>query len=348
MAPSACDALVVCQNGDAAPQLIRRSIPVPTPGDHQLLVRVTHAAQNPTDVQSFDSNMFGDGAVLGCDFVGTVEATGPAVKRIAVGATVAGLIWGGEVKGLGAYSQYALADERICFPVPQGTTPEQASTIPLAAATAWLALFSKDCLHIERGSKQAVLIWGGSSSVGNYAIQLGALEGLEVITTCSPRHAEFVRSLGAKHVFDYRDEKVLDKIKEVAPDLKYVFDTIGGSDTSATASRAINPSGGSLCTVRPGKANTEGVTEQTTVTDVFVWTAFLKEHRYKKFYWPPHKEDHELSAELFEKLFGLLREGRVVPNRVKVFNGGLGDVEKGFQEHRDGRISGYKIVYRVQ
>ena len=68
----------------------------------------------------------------------------------------------GEIKGLGGYSQYTLADERICFPVPEGTTPEQASTVPLAAATAWLALFSKDCLNIERGSKQAVLVWGGS------------------------------------------------------------------------------------------------------------------------------------------------------------------------------------------
>lgn len=125
-----------------------------------------------------------------------------------------------------------------------------------------------------------------AASVGNYAIQLAALEGLEVLTTCSPRHADFVRSLGASHVFDYRDENVVDKIREAAPGLKYVFDTIGDKTTSATASRAIDQSGGSLCTVRPGKANTEGVTEWTRVSDVLVWTAFLKEHRYGTFYWP--------------------------------------------------------------
>lgn len=47
-------------------------------------------------VQSLDSNAFGVGAVLGCDFVGVVEETGSDVTRITKGTTVAGLIWGGE------------------------------------------------------------------------------------------------------------------------------------------------------------------------------------------------------------------------------------------------------------
>lgn len=68
----------------------------------------------------------------------------------------------GEIKGAGAYSQYTLADEDISFEVPEGTTLEKASTVPLAATTAWLAFFSKDCLAIDRESKPAVLIWGGS------------------------------------------------------------------------------------------------------------------------------------------------------------------------------------------
>ena len=68
--------------------------------------------------------------------------------------------------------------------------------------------------------------------------------------------------------------------------LRYVFDTIGNSSSSGTASQAISEQGGSLCTVRPGKAFTENVTKQTKVTDVLVWTAFLKEHKYKEFYWP--------------------------------------------------------------
>jgi NADPH:quinone reductase-like Zn-dependent oxidoreductase len=109
---------------------------------------------------------------------------------------------------------------------------------------------------------------------------------LQVIATCSPKHHDLVKSYGAKEVFDYRDSHVVDNIRQAAPGLRYVFDTIGNGNSSKTASSAITYSEGVLCTVRPGKANTEGVADGVKVTDVLVWTAFLKEHRYGDFYWP--------------------------------------------------------------
>lgn len=87
-------------------------------------------------------------------------------------------------------------------------------------------------------------------------------------------------------MFDYRDERVVEKIKEASPDLEYIFDTIGNETSSVTASQAISERGGVLCTVRPNKAHTENVSKQTKVTTVLVWTAFLKEHQYGSFYWP--------------------------------------------------------------
>jgi hypothetical protein len=54
-----------------------------------------------------------------------------------------------------------------------------------------------------------------------------------------------------------------------------------------------------------------------------------------------------LSAEFFEELPRLLLEGRIKPNSTKLIEGGLDGVERGFQEYRDGVISGYKIVYEV-
>jgi NADPH:quinone reductase-like Zn-dependent oxidoreductase len=70
----------------------------------------------------------------------------------------------GEIPGLGAYSHYCVADEKISFCLPRSILREQASTVPLAATTAWLALFSKTCLGIERvGAKgTSILVWGGS------------------------------------------------------------------------------------------------------------------------------------------------------------------------------------------
>lgn len=125
-----------------------------------------------------------------------------------------------------------------------------------------------------------------TASVGLYAIQIAALYGMEVVTTCSRKHHDLVKSLGATYVFDYNDDNVVDEIKRAAPELHYVFDTIGKETTSQLASQAIHSSGGGLCTVRPGKAFTENCTKQTKVTDVLVWTAFFTKHQYKEFVWP--------------------------------------------------------------
>lgn len=76
------------------------------------------------------------------------------------------------------------------------------------------------------------------------------------------------------------------KIKQVTPNLKYVFDTIGNPSSSVTASQATHESGSVLCTVRPGKTHTENVAKQTKVTDVLVFKAFKKDIRRGGFHWP--------------------------------------------------------------
>ena len=124
-----------------------------------------------------------------------------------------------------------------------------------------------------------------TASVGQYAIQLAKLEGLRVVTTCSPRNFDMIKALGAEHVADYRDANVVDQIKTKYPDLAYVFDTIGSADSSASAAGCVTRQG-KLCTVRPGKANTESVPKHVAVSDVLVWTCFLIDHRYGDFYWP--------------------------------------------------------------
>jgi len=124
------------------------------------------------------------------------------------------------------------------------------------------------------------------ASVGLYTIQMAAIYGFKIITTCSPKNFDLVKSCGATHVFDYSDFDVAKKILEAEPDLRYVFDTIGNEKSSATALQAIRKEGGRLCTVRPDKAFTENATKQTTATAVLVWTAFMKEQRYGDIVWP--------------------------------------------------------------
>ncbi|KAL5041770.1 hypothetical protein BDW71DRAFT_217419 [Aspergillus fruticulosus] len=191
-------AIVVRVSDGQSPRLSKEDIPIPHPAANQVLVKLSHIAQNPTDVQSFDANAFGDGAVLGCDFVGDVVELGSNITRLAKGDIVAGLVWGGEIKGLGAYSRYCLADERISFKLPKSVSHAHASTIALAPITAWLASFPRDCLALDcsQGKGKSVLIWSGSTSVGLYAIQIASRCGLDVVTTCSPKHADLVLSYG--------------------------------------------------------------------------------------------------------------------------------------------------------
>ncbi|KAL5626717.1 hypothetical protein FOBRF1_001060 [Fusarium oxysporum] len=270
---------------------------------HEALVKVATVAQNPTGVQAFDLNLFGNGAVLGCDFAGKVERLGKEVSKIAEGDTIAGLLWGGEIKGIGAFSEYTKAHESICFR---------------------LAFFSKDSLNIDRTqSDTVVLIWGGSLSVGQYAIQIAAIFGFKIVTTCSPHSFDLVRSLGASHVFDYNDSDVVKSIKDTAPGLRYVFDTIGNEMSSTTASQAIDETGGTLTTVRPDMSLTENVTKQTKVTPVLVWTAFNRVIQYKKAQFPASEDDHKLCAEFNEKLPVWIEEGKIKPNKPKVIPGGL-------------------------
>jgi NADPH:quinone reductase-like Zn-dependent oxidoreductase len=102
------------QGGGNNPTLYKTQVPKPKPGSHQLLVKVSHVAQNPTDskkrfseiqrdviltliVLGLDSNRFGDGAILGCDFVGVVEEVGKDVTRRRQGDVIAGLVRGGDL-----------------------------------------------------------------------------------------------------------------------------------------------------------------------------------------------------------------------------------------------------------
>lgn len=87
-------------------------------------------------------------------------------------------------------------------------------------------------------------------------------------------------------MFDYRSPTVVSDIRSAAPDIRHVFDRIGNSSSSATASQAVSEERGILCTVRPGKAFTEKVESRVKVADVLVFSVFLKDHWYMEFKWP--------------------------------------------------------------
>ncbi|KAF5661960.1 branched-chain amino acid aminotransferase [Fusarium circinatum] len=330
--------------------LTQGTVTLPLLKEHQVYVKVEYAAFNPTDRLALDVNAFGDGAVLGCDFAGKVVEAHSTVTKLKPGDSIAGFVWGGEIKGLGAYSLYTIADERLSFKIPENINPAEASSVPLAANTAWLALFSDDCLAIgpeKTASKTPLLIWGGNTTVGYFAIQIAKLYNIEVATTCSPRNFDKMRQAGATHVFDYNDEEVVSKIQSAVPNLQHVFDTVGNETSSATAAKSISQPEGVLCTVRPGRANTQDVPSHIKVTDVFVFTAFPTEHSYRgKAHWPVKMNDHKLSADFHGQLETLLGNGSLRPAPIRLIGQlSLSTVEKAMDLNRQGSISGEKLVF---
>ncbi|KAG5657646.1 hypothetical protein KAF25_007679 [Fusarium avenaceum] len=352
--------------------LVSTDVEVPQLQAHQVYVKVEYAAFNPTDRLAFDLHAFGDGAVLGCDFVGTVTRTHPSVTKLEVGDKIAALVWGGKrdqrTRGLlvstvspltGPLSSVltfcstlCIADERIAFKIPENVGHPEACAIPLAINTAYLALFSETALGLPRNNSESgtpLLIWGGSSIVGYFAIQLAKMHGYVVATTCSPRNFEYVREAGATHVFDYRDPEVASKIRTELPTLAYVFDTIGSVNSSSTAASALNESKGALCTVRPGRANTQDVPKTVKISDVFVFTAFPTPHSYRgTAHWPVMMENHRLSAELYNELPRLLSDGLIKPPRVKT----LGKlcpavILEAMELNRSGKVSAEKLCFEV-
>lgn len=202
--------------------------PMPRPGPGEILVRTRAIAVNPFDgiVQTLGGMItpwVAYPAILGSDVSGEVVDVGASVSRFIPGDRVLGLALGidklANRAAEGAFQQYVILREEAVASVPDAISFERAAVLPLAVATAACGLFLEDQLGLRppalspcEPAGRTVLIWGGSTSVGSAAIQLAAAAGYEVVTTASPRNFDYVRGLGAGHVFDYNDRTVVDSL----------------------------------------------------------------------------------------------------------------------------------------
>lgn len=111
------------------------------------------------------------------------------------------------------------------------------------------------------------------------------MHGFKVITTCSPKHFDALRALGADEVFDYESD-VVDDIMAAAPDLKYFFDTIGNENSTRLGAQTLSDPNSVMCTVRPNKAHTDNLAANVRVTAVLMWTAFGEDLDFRGIHFP--------------------------------------------------------------
>jgi NADPH:quinone reductase-like Zn-dependent oxidoreductase len=134
---------------------------------------------------------------LGWDVAGTIERLGAGVAGWTRGDRVIARLDAG-----GAAAEYVTAPAQVLAGAPRTIPLAEAAAIPVAALTAWQALFE----HAKVPSGHRVLINGAGGGVGGFAVQLAKDAGATVIATASARSTAAVRSLGADQVVDYTSD----------------------------------------------------------------------------------------------------------------------------------------------
>lgn len=185
------------------PEILRLTqIPTPEPGRGQVLVRVAATSINLSDWEGLrGSPAYARVAgllrprrpVLGSDIAGWVEACGPGVTGWRLGEEV----YADNLALMGGFAEYAVVPAAGLARRPVGLTLEQAAAIPQAGAIAW------------QGTQAAtpgrrVLVNGAGGGSGSFAIQLAKRRGAHVTAVDNGAKLEFMRSLGADVVLDYR------------------------------------------------------------------------------------------------------------------------------------------------
>ena len=166
----------------------------------------------------------------------------------------------------GAFAEYLVADAQLGVVHPPDTWSfEEAAQLGIPPLTAL------QCLHQSLGlpspfdgkpsPQRDILIWGGASSVGQYAIQIAKLYGLRVFTTASKKNFELVKGLGADEVFDYRDEKVVENIRAATGNaLDIAIDCISEGKTAEQVPAALGDKGGKVAIIYPYQSPRPDVT----------------------------------------------------------------------------------------
>lgn len=255
-------AIVVTEYGP--PDVLQlQEVEKPAPQDNEILIRVCAtsvnygdlAARNFRDISPSDFHMpllfwvfgklsFGLRApkvtVLGSEFSGIVEAVGEAVTRFKPGDAVFGYLG----QGMGAYAEYlVLAEDATVATKPANMSFEEAAVVPYGSI---VALYLLRRVNIRPGQK--VLVNGASGAIGSAAVQIAKHYGAEVTGVAGAPRLEFVKSLGADRVIDYRQAD----FTQSGETYDVIFDILGKS-SFARAKRALKPGGRYLLASFKGK-----------------------------------------------------------------------------------------------
>lgn len=195
------------------------NVPVPTPGDHQVLVHVHAIGLNNGELSRLkpSTDPGRAGSVPASDAAGEVVAVGKRVKNVRIGDRVVSMYFNDWADGPysrsilsgshgwqadGVLADYIALDTKAVAPIPEGWTYEQAATLPTAGLTAWNAV-------TRHGGVRAgdVVLVQGTGGVSTFALQFAVASGARVIvTSSSDEKIQRVKAFGAEAGINYKRE----------------------------------------------------------------------------------------------------------------------------------------------
>ena len=242
----------IVATGYGSPDVLRlMEVDKPTPGAHELLVRVhaTTVVAGDARIRSSTYTRFGllmrlglgirrpRKTIPGNEFSGVVDAVGSDVTRFRVGDQVFGVLWG--IAFAGANAEYVcVPDDGMVVIRPAGISHQQAAALPVGGLCA-LHFLRRSGIH----GGQRILIHGASGSVGTYAVQLARHFGAHVTAVCGPDSVALVQSLGAERVLDYTEVDYT----TTGDTYDFVFDA--AMKTSFSEAKAVLERGGTYLTL---------------------------------------------------------------------------------------------------
>ncbi|KAH7025015.1 chaperonin 10-like protein [Microdochium trichocladiopsis] len=331
----------------------------------EVAIKMTATAINPVDwkLRDHPSIFFGDRlpAVLGTDAAGTIHAKGSSVTNLEVGDRV---FFQGHLGkyDTSSFQEYARTDAAVVGRTPRNISDEQAAGVSLAGMTAAIGLYHSvgrglaapwdDNGGSQAGNGKAIVVLGGSASVGQYVVQLARLSGYSrIVTNASAAHATLLRRLGASTVLDRKTQNSAgDFVQAVGEDIELdcVYDTIGTPETQCLAveilQKARKVRGGSagapslvVCThnaddkaVRQG-SKLEGGARKVEIKGILAVG--------------PAPEYRNVSEPFYVHVARWLEAGEFVPNSPVVVEGGVHGIEEALRMQKAG-VSGAKVVVK--
>jgi len=334
-------ALLLTQTGHPTAHFQLGESPKPVPDKHDVLVKVVSAALNPVDYKMAHYNFLISSlpVALGCDVSGVVESVGSEVSKFKAGDEVFGFSELGK-QGSGAFAEYSILQDDLLFKKNKHTDFDVAATFPVGSLTAALGIFHHLKVPLPSQNQQAkfashyLLVWGGASSVGNFAVQLGVLSGFKVIATASNKNFDLVKSFGAEHVFDYTSPDVVEQIqKYTSGKLHYAYDTISSDQTYKQVFDSLSKDG-------------EAFVSGTSASKVAIPSnVHYKDTQLAATYYAP---DHRvLVSQYVQELEALIDSGKLKGSVVEKLGKGLASVVEGLELLLNNKVGGKKVVVSI-